>query len=146
MKTRHYSVLHLVLVTILLFSGCSVGMALSGKEDPTLSVIRTGASRGEIELQLGEPVVVVREDNGNYRCLYEFSQGKNPSAGRAIAHGVMDVLTMGIWEAVGTPIEGFKGTQKRLQIVYGPDNKAIEILAPAPGPSPAPATPPDSKE
>ncbi|MHB9074613.1 MAG: hypothetical protein ACYC6G_13940 [Desulfobaccales bacterium] len=123
-----------LLMTLLLSNGCSVGMALSGKDDPNLNVIRTGASRGEIELQLGDPVTISPEANGNTRCLYEFSQGKNPSAGRAIAHGAMDVLTLGIWEAVGTPIEGFKGSKKRIQIVYNADNKVTDIISAAPAP------------
>jgi hypothetical protein len=118
-----------LIVALLLISGCSVGMALSGKEDPNLNIVRSGASRGEIELQLGDPVSISTESNGCTRCLYEFSQGNNPSAGRAIAHGAMDVLTLGIWEVVGTPIEGFKGTKRRVEIVYGPDNKVKDVLA-----------------
>jgi hypothetical protein len=31
-----------------------------------------------------------------------------PSAGRAIGHGVMDVLTLGLWEIVGTRLKAFK--------------------------------------
>jgi hypothetical protein len=73
-------------------------------------------------------------------------RAKNPSAGRAIAHGAMDVLTFGIWEVVGTPIEGFKGSKKRVQIIYGPDNKVVEVLAAAPEPSSPPNTPPEPKE
>jgi hypothetical protein len=32
---------------------CSVGMALSGSENPDLGAIKVGASRGEVELHLG---------------------------------------------------------------------------------------------
>jgi hypothetical protein len=63
---------------MLLLSGCSVGLALSGKQDPNLGVVRTGASRGEIELQLGPPLAVMQEEGGRCRCLYEFTQGKKP--------------------------------------------------------------------
>lgn len=130
-----------ILAGLFFLAGCSVGMALSGKEDPNLSVVHTGASRGEIELQLGDPVTVSPEANGNTRCLYEFSQGKNPSAGRAIAHGAMDVLTLGIWEVIGTPVEGFKGSKKRIQIVYSADNKVTDIVSAAPAPKPEPPAP-----
>lgn len=132
-----------LLLICALIAGCSVGMALSGKEDPNLNVVRTGASRGEIELQLGDPVTVSPEADGRTRCLYEFSQGQGPSAGRAIAHGAMDVLTFGIWEVVGTPIEGFKGSKKRIQILYDANNKVIDVLSAAPAPTaatPAPET------
>lgn len=116
-----------VLLCLCLSCGCSVGMALSGKPDPNLSVVKTGASRGEIELQLGHPVTVIQEEGGCTRCLYEFEVGKNPSAGRAIAHGIMDALTLGIWEVAGTPIEGLKGSKRRVQILYGPDNKIKDV-------------------
>lgn len=132
----------LCLLTIILAMcsfGCSVGMSLSGKPDPNLGIVKSGASRGEVELQLGEPVATIQEDGGCTRCLYEYSQGKNPSAGRAIAHGAMDVLTLGLWEIAGTPIEGFKGTKRRIQIVYGPDNKIINVLSAAPEPKTPPA-------
>ena len=50
--------------------------------------------------------------------IYEYEIGNEPSAGRAIGHGVMDVLTLGIWEVVGTPVEGFQGEKKRLMLTY----------------------------
>jgi hypothetical protein len=37
-------------------AACSVGMALSGEENPDLGAIRVGAARGEVELHLGAPV------------------------------------------------------------------------------------------
>lgn len=106
----------------LLLAGCSVGMAMSGKKTPELGAVRVGATRGEIELQLGPPVEV-REESGIRMDIYEYEIGNDPSAGRAIGHGVMDVLTLGLWEVVGTPIEGFQGEKKRLLITY--DDKDI---------------------
>jgi hypothetical protein len=38
-----------------MLSGCSVGMALSGSPNPDLGAVKTGASRGEIEMHLGSP-------------------------------------------------------------------------------------------
>ena len=54
---------------------------------------------------------------------YEYEIGNEPSAGRAIGHGVMDVLTLGLWEVAGTPIEGMQGEKKRLAVTY--DDKDI---------------------
>lgn len=78
------------------------------EKQPELGAVRVGATRGEIELQLGAPIEV-REENGRRVDIYEYEIGNEPSAGRAIGHGVMDVLTLGIWEVVGTPVEGFQG-------------------------------------
>ena len=63
-------------------AGCSVGMAMSGKKDPDLGAVRVGATRGEIELQLGPPVEIREE--GNHRTdLYVYEIGNEPSPGRA---------------------------------------------------------------
>ena len=133
---------------LLILAGCSVGMALSGKKDPNLGAFRVGSTRGEVELQLGGPVSSVSNPNGSRTDVYEYDLGNEPSAGRAIGHGVMDVLTLGLWEFVGTPIEGFTGTKHQMTIVYGPDDRVAAINQPVPVTAPvgekkeeAPGTP-----
>ncbi len=108
-------------------AGCSVVMAVSGKKDPNLGAFRVGSTRGEAELQLGSPIASVTTPEGNRTDIYEYELGNEPSAGRAIGHGVMDVLTIGLWEVVGTPIEGFTGSKHRITLVYGPDDRIISI-------------------
>ena len=93
-------------------------MALSGKKDPELGAVRVGASRGEIELHLGSPVEILQREDGTRLDTYEYEVGNEPSAGRAIGHGVMDVLTLGLWEVIGTPVEGIQGDKKRLVVAY----------------------------
>lgn len=122
--------LSLVIVSLLALSGCSVGMALSGKKEPNLSVLRVGATKGEVEVQLGHPVSVVTAEDGSQAATYEFETGNEPSAGRAVAHGLMDVVTLGLWEAVGTPIEGLKGGKRQVVVNYGPDNRVNGINQP----------------
>ena len=39
----------------------------------------------------------------------------------------MDVLTLGLWEVIGTPIEGFQGNKYRLQITYNKKDRVISI-------------------
>ena len=39
----------------------------------------------------------------------------------------MDVLTLGLWEIVGTPIEGFTGDQFVLTIQYDMNDKVTKI-------------------
>lgn len=107
----------LILCSCLLLTGCSVGMAMSGKESPQLGAVRVGATRGEIELHLGAPVEI-KEENGIRSDIYEYEVGNEPSAGRAIGHGIMDILTLGIWEVVGTPVEGAQGNKRKILISY----------------------------
>jgi hypothetical protein len=119
-----------VLVALTLWSGlsgCSVGMALSGEENPDLGAIRIGVQRGEIELHLGAPVQSASLEDGRRADVYQYQIGNEPSAGRAIGHGMMDVLTLGLWEVVGTPIEGVQGETYHATITYDRDDKVVEI-------------------
>ena len=102
----------------LMLSGCSVGMALSGEENPDLGAVRVGSTRGEIELILGSPIKTLSLNDGSRIDIYEYEIGDEPSGGRAIGHGVMDVLTLGLWEIIGTPIEGFQGEKYNATITY----------------------------
>ena len=110
-----------------LLSGCSVGMALSGSQNPDLGAVRTGATRGEVELHLGSPIRSALLDNGHRADLYEYEVGNEPSAGRAAGHAVMDVLTLGVWEIVGTPIEGVQGEKYNATIVYDENDKVVDL-------------------
>jgi hypothetical protein len=116
-----------VMASVIWLSACSVGMAMSGKENPDLGAIRTGASRGEVELQLGPPIKSASLDDGVRTDVYAYEIGNEPSAGRAIGHGVLDVLTLGIWEVVGTPIEGFQGESYHATITYDRNDKVVDI-------------------
>jgi len=127
-----------LLATLMIWSAlsaCSVGMALSGRENPDLGAIRIGAQRGEVELHLGAPVQTVSLDGGRRADVYEYQIGNEPSAGRAIGHGVMDVLTLGLWEVVGTPIEGVQGKTYHATITYDRDDKVVEIKTKPRGPA-----------
>src|SRR3990172_96958 len=122
-------------------AGCSVGMALSGKPDPSLGAIRAGSPRGEVELQLGGPISSVTHADGKRTDMYEYELGNEPSTGRAIAWGILDVLTIGLWELAGTPIEALQGTKHRITIAYGPDDRVISI-----GPASVVSLPAEKKE
>jgi hypothetical protein len=108
-------------------SGCSVGLALHGEREPNLAACRVGATRGEIELELGPPTSVTSVEGGGTECTYEYQVGNEPSAGRAALHAGMDIITLGIWELVGTPTEALQGQDFQLSVIYGPDGKAENI-------------------
>ena len=120
---------HLAVIVALLagLPACSVGMALSGSENPDLGAIRVGATRGEVELHLGRPIRTASLPDGGRADVYAYEIGDKPSAGRAVGHGVMDVLTLGIWEVVGTPIEGVQGKKYHATITYDRDDKVTGI-------------------
>jgi hypothetical protein len=116
-----------VVTMVWFLSGCSVGMAMHGKTTPDLGVVKQNVSRGEVEMQLGTPVKVTTLDDGHVLNLYEYEVGNDPSAGRAVGHAAMDVLTLGIWEIIGTPIEGFQGDKRQVQVEYDSSDRVVAV-------------------
>lgn len=131
MLNKSFALMLAVGIVLTSSSGCSVFMAASGKREPNLSMIIIGAHRAEVELQLGSPRTTLANAGGQYRTdTYEYELDNEPSAGRAVAHGVMDLLTLGLWEVVGTPVEAFKGEKRQMVITYGPDDRVAGINRP----------------
>ena len=58
-------------------------------------------------------------------AIYEYEIGNTQSPGRAAGHAVMDVLTIGLWELAGTPIESFDGQKYEMSIEYDQYDKVI---------------------
>jgi len=112
---------------ILFLTACSVGMAAHGQKDPNLGAIRVGSTRGEIEIHLGSPIKTASAENEWTSNVYEYEIGNEPSAGRAVFHGLMDVFTFGLWEIVGTPVEGFQGKKYQITILYDQDDVCRKI-------------------
>jgi hypothetical protein len=109
---------------ILSLSGCSVFMAATGKVAPNTGAVGVGKTRGEIELQLGQPIKSeTNTADGSRIDIYEYEIGGEPSSGRAVGHAVLDLVTFGGWEIVGTPIEAVRGTKYLMTVNY--DKKDI---------------------
>lgn len=105
------------------FVGCSVGMALHGADNPDTAVLKEGATRMDIEREFGAPD---KWDSVEHRGLYSFTTGEDGSAGRAIAHGVGDVLTLGLWEVVGTPVEAVQSHENwEVDVFYTSDDQKV---------------------
>ena len=133
MARRTSSILLLLPISIVLClsTGCSVFMAAAGKREPNLGMIVIGSHRSEIELQLGSPRSSVTSEDSLYRTdTYEYELGNEPSAGRAVAHGVMDLLTLGLWEIIGTPVEAFHGEKHEMVITYNQQDRVAGINRP----------------
>ena len=108
-------------------SGCSVGMALSGKREPQLQNLKQGLSIEEAHFIMRDytPNVIFTEE-GDRIEEYEIQIGNAPSGGRAIGHGVMDVLTFGAWEIIGTPVEAVASGKNTVTITYR-DDKILKL-------------------
>jgi len=119
----------LLLLMIFVVSGCSVAMALHGKRTPNISNIRRQMYRDEVVLTLGEPIKTLTREDGTRIDEFEYQVGNDPSAGRAVGHAVLDLLTWGAWEVVGTPVESFQGKTCYLTIEYDKDDKVTKITS-----------------
>ena len=115
-----------ILCTSVLLAGCSVGMAMSRKSDPNISALAVGQDRDLVILNLGQPTKTLLADNKR-TDVFELERGNEQSVGRAAGHAVMDLLTLGVWELIGTPIEGFAGDMITLQIEYDEENKVKNV-------------------
>ena len=118
-----------ILLVCLLVSGCSVGMAMSGQEQKDTSILFPGAPRQVVIAKLGPPETSVKDKDGNYVDSYVIVKGNAPSTGRAVAHGALDVVTLGLWEVVGTPMEMGAGREdvSRVIIYYDATEKIRDL-------------------
>jgi hypothetical protein len=99
-------------------TACSVGLALHGEDPPDLSVLKAGTPKTQIESKLGPPDSEAILADGRTQSTYAYEVGNESSAGRAGVHAAMDILTLGVWELVGTPLEAMQGEEMRVVITY----------------------------
>jgi len=113
-------------------SGCSIGMALSGHKDPNVQTLHVGSTKGEVELELGQPKESHPTSYGARTDIYEYEVNNEPSSTRAAVYLLYDLLTIGIAEVIFTPAELMTGEKKRLPIYYGVDGRVAGINETAP--------------
>jgi len=151
LNTRLPAWLRLVLLVLVAHgaSACSVGLALDGEKQADLSVLKVGTEKTQIEAKLGRPESEAKLADGRTQSTYHYEVGNEPSAGRAAVHAGMDVLTLGAWELVGTPLEAMQGDEKRLVVTYDAAGKAESFDLSQPGESEvsdaSPAPPPSTR-
>jgi hypothetical protein len=122
---------HLLLAACLLFSlsGCSVFMAAQLPDKKNLEVFRPGVPRQVVLAEMGLPSGYENR-NGVRSEVYKFKQGYSQPVkiSRAVLHGTADILTFGLWEAVGTPAElAFSGTDTMVLVTYN-SNDRVETV------------------
>ena len=122
-------------------SGCSIGMALSGHKDPNVQTLHVGSTKGEVELELGQPKESHPTSYGARTDIYKFEVNNEPSSVRAVTYLLYDVLTIGIAEVIFTPAELMTGEKKRHPIYYGVDGRVAGINETAPEMSMTPSQP-----
>lgn len=120
----------LLIISLNLIS-CSVYMASKQPDKKDLSVLNEGTPRSHVIAEIGAPILSEKTEDGR-TDVYKFVQGysSGAKAGRAFFHGAADVLTVGLWEIVGTPIEGVAdGTEVKLEVHYDAEDKVQKVTA-----------------
>jgi Short C-terminal domain len=68
------------------------------------------------------------EKNMIFIALLKVTAG-GAKAGRAMLHGVADVLTLGLWEVIGTPVESANdGDLTAYEVSYGKDDRVDQVI------------------
>lgn len=104
-------------------------MAAKQPDAKNLDVFAVGTPRALVLGEMGQPITSEIKD-GQKTDIFSFTQGysKGAKTGRAVFHGLADVFTLGLWEAVGTPTESaFDGTKVSYQIDYDTTDKVKKV-------------------
>lgn len=122
-------ILSLVLIALSL-SSCSVVMAAK-KSGTDLQELQNFRTRGQFISAGAQVVSSERFDNGELVDVYQYKKATG-STGRALMHGLLDVWTLGAWEVIGTPMEGFMNETEyfTIRVTYDQNEFAtrVEIL------------------
>lgn len=108
----------MLLIMLISLSGCSAVMAAKGKREANVSALQMGDTKNVVHAKLGYQPLRIQASGNKQIEIYEIEFGNEPSMGRAIAHGTLDLLTIGLWEIVGTPLEATTGEKSYLILEY----------------------------
>ena len=121
-----------IYILCLLVTSCSVVMSGS-KSGTSIDDISHSETRASVISKDGVEIIHTEKDEDN-KITYEDYLVQKPkgSVWRAVMHGALDVVTLGLWEVVGTPVELSKGgkTYIPIRIHYNEDEtiKKLEYL------------------
>lgn len=121
----------ILMCVMLLSSGCSVFMAAKQPDKKNVDLFKIGTPRSMLLAEFGMPTVSELREGKKFE-IYKFIQGYSAGAkaGRAVFHGAADVLTLGLWEVVGTPVEGtFSGDEMAYEVRYDDDSRVDQVIA-----------------
>lgn len=111
-------------------AGCSVYMEATRPTPVDLAQFQAGQSRDQVVEAIGTPTGTTNESDGD-SCdsyqLYTHGYGAGGKAGLAVLEGAADVFTLGIAEAVTTPVEGATRNEKHPVLFCYKDGKLARL-------------------
>lgn len=115
-------------MALISLTGCSVYMAANQPPKKNIAVLKPGTPRDLVVAEIGAPVTSEITTDGR-KDIYTFVQGygKLAKSSRAFFHGAADLFTIGLWEAVGTPVESaFDGKKISVRVLFDRDDRVAE--------------------
>lgn len=133
MKSRHRNLIALSMAACIAASstGCAVVMAAKQPDYKNVELFKVGTPRGALLGEFGHPTATDTRPSGAKCDVFSFTQGYSggAKAGRAFAHGVADVLTLGLWEIIGTPTEAvFSGSTVGYEVCYDKEDRVQTVI------------------
>lgn len=119
-----------IIALSLCLASCAVVKATNQPGAKDLSVLQKNTPRASVVAELGKPVTT-EVKHGKKVDVFSFVQGysKVTKTARAVGHGVADVMTLGLWEAVGTPIEGLaNGEVNQVEVQYDSHGRVEKVI------------------
>ena len=108
-------------------TGCSVAMALHGKQEPNFEAFEEGSNRKQVEIQLGTPAFEKVLDDGKKEDTYQYEMGNSPNGARATLYFYYDLATIGLAEPIFSLIELFQGQKEESRIIYDAQERVVSI-------------------
>jgi len=105
-------------------------MAANQPDKKDTSLFTVGTHRSLLLAEFGAPTISENRDGKKYD-IFKFVQGYSTGAKaeRAVFHGAADVLTIGLWEVVGTPTEAvFDGDDMAFEVSYDETNRIDNVF------------------
>ncbi len=135
------------LYAILILSRYSIAMAFSGQKEPNFDYITVRAPRNQVEAEFCQPVATKGLSEWNQEVTYKYEMANSPNTGRAWANFYVDLTTFELAEPILTVIELVQPHDEETRIIYGSDNRVLEIHGYTPPPiSKVVIDAPDSQE
>lgn len=133
---RRETSLAIIAVNLLLiaaFQGCSIALTRTQNAEGRSPSISIGATRDEVERELGRPVMTMNRDDGTEASTYEYRIPLRPTSGfwanpdvRELTYRVFGAATLFLSEIIFVPLEiggricrSVKGEKHSITVVYG---------------------------
>ncbi|SFO06247.1 hypothetical protein [Nitrosospira briensis] len=117
------------MLALVFSSGCSVFMAAKQPDKKNVGLFQIGTPRVMLLGEFGAPAMSEIRNGRKYE-IFKFVQGYSTGAkaGRALFHGAADVMTLGLWEVVGTPTEAvFSGDEMAFEVSYDQNDRIDQV-------------------